>query len=95
MTSNNNALDRRQFLITGSAALLTPAAPAAAASERSQQMPQKIRIGIIGAENSHTIAYGQMFNRDRKFPGCEVVGVLGETAEFARQAAEKGKFPGS
>lgn len=57
------------------------------------QEAKKIRIGVIGAENSHTITYGQIFNRDRKFPGCEVVGVWGETAEFARNASEKGRIP--
>jgi len=30
-----------------------------------------IRIGIIGAENSHTIGYGKLFNMDKKFPGRE------------------------
>ncbi len=57
------------------------------------QTAKPIRIGIIGAENSHTIAYGQIFNRDRKFPGCEVIGVWGETPEFAKNAAEKGHIP--
>jgi predicted dehydrogenase len=90
--------NRRQFMRElsqnlGAAALLTSAAQQAYASDLLQQPPKKIRIGIIGAENSHTIAYGQMFNRDRKFPGCEVVGVWGETAEFAKQAAEKGQIP--
>lgn len=94
---------RRQFMRElsqnlAATALLTSAMQEASASERSpqnskQDSAKKIRIGIIGAENSHTIAYGQIFNRDRKFPGCEVVGVWGETAEFAKQAAEKGQIP--
>ena len=94
---------RRQFMqelsqnLAG-AALMTSTAQTASASEwlrhdPKQEVPKKIRIGIIGAENSHTVTYGQMFNRDRKFPGCEVVGVWGETAEFAKQAAEKGQIP--
>jgi hypothetical protein len=58
-----------------------------------QEAPKKIRIGVIGAENSHTVTYGQIFNRDRRFPGCEVVGVWGETPEFAKQASEKGQIP--
>jgi len=52
-----------------------------------------VRIGIIGAENSHTIGYGKLFNIDKKFPGCEVVYVWGETEEFARNAMKKGSIP--
>lgn len=52
-----------------------------------------IKIGIIGAENSHTVGYGKLFNIDKKFPGVEVVYVWGETEEFAKVAMEKGKIP--
>lgn len=52
-----------------------------------------IRIGIIGAENSHTIGYGRMFNTEKKFPGVEVLYVWGETDEFAKKAKEKGNIP--
>ncbi len=52
-----------------------------------------IRIGIIGAENSHTIGFGKMFNIDKKFPGVEVRYVWGETEAFARKAMEKGGIP--
>jgi predicted dehydrogenase len=54
---------------------------------------KNIRIGIIGAENSHTIGYGRLFNIDKKFPGVEVLYVWGETEEFAKNAAEKGNIP--
>lgn len=57
------------------------------------QSQKPIRIGIIGAENSHTIGYGKMFNIDKQFPGVEVKYVWGETAEFAKAAAEKGAIP--
>ncbi len=58
------------------------------------QNPEKlIRIGIIGAENSHTIKFGQLFNIDKKFPGVEVKYVWGETEEFAKKAAQKGQIP--
>lgn len=78
---------RREF-IKGSGALLT-LAPLLANSNPEK----KIRIGIIGAENSHTIGFGRLFNRDKKFPGVEVLYVWGETDEFARNAAEKGHIP--
>lgn len=55
--------------------------------------PKQIRIGIIGAENSHTIGFGKMFNVDQKFPGVEVKYVWGETDEFASNAAAKGSIP--
>ena len=90
--------NRRQFMrelsqnLTG-AALMASVGRGTLAYAGSQQAPKKIRIGVIGAENSHTVIYGQIFNRDRKFPGCEVVGVWGKTAEFAKQAAEKGQIP--
>ena len=52
-----------------------------------------IRIGIIGAENSHTRGFGKLFNIDKKFPGVEVLYVWGETEEFARDAVERGGIP--
>ncbi|MBE9510239.1 MAG: Gfo/Idh/MocA family oxidoreductase [Bacteroidetes bacterium] len=52
-----------------------------------------IRIGIIGAENSHTRGFGRMFNIEKKFPGVEVLYVWGETDEFARDAMDKGGIP--
>jgi len=57
------------------------------------QDDKKIRIGIIGAENSHTVGFGKLFNLDKKFPGVEVHYVWGETEEFARNAMEKGGIP--
>ena len=88
---------RRQFVheLSGgfAVAALAPASGKWRQSITSQESAKKIRIGIIGAENSHTIGYGQIFNRDRKFPDCEVVGVWGETDEFAKNAAAKGHIP--
>ena len=52
-----------------------------------------IRIGIIGAENSHTVGFGKMFNIDKKFPGVEVTHLWGETDGFAPKAADVGKIP--
>jgi predicted dehydrogenase len=59
----------------------------------TDNIQKRVRIGIIGAENSHTIGYGKMFNTDKKFPGVEVLYVWGETDEFASNAAEKGNIP--
>ncbi len=91
---------RRAFIKTMSkgAALSTVAfssTPTLASQIFSQpsRMPVDIRIGIIGAENSHTIDYGNLFNTDNKFPGVEVKYVWGETDEFARNAAKKGNIP--
>lgn len=54
---------------------------------------QPLRIGIIGAENSHAAGFGKMFNIDKKFPGVEVTHIWGETDEFARKSAINGKIP--
>ena len=59
----------------------------------SEPHQKQLRIGIIGAENSHTIGYGKMFNIEKKFPGVEVKYVWGETDDFASNAAEKGSIP--
>lgn len=52
-----------------------------------------IRVGIIGAENSHSVNFGKMFNLDHKFPGVEVTHLWGETEAFARKTAEAGHIP--
>ena len=59
----------------------------------SGQNPKDVQIGIIGAENSHTIGFGKMFNVEKKFPGVEVKYVWGESDEFASNAASKGSIP--
>jgi predicted dehydrogenase len=51
------------------------------------------RIGIIGAENSHTAAIAKTINIDKKIPGFVVEYVWGETEQFAKAAAEKGSIP--
>jgi predicted dehydrogenase len=83
---------RRSFLKTvGAGAALSALAPQLL-SARVQEL-KNLRIGIIGAENSHTIGFGKMFNIDKKFPAAEVKYLWGETDEFARNAAEKGNIP--
>lgn len=91
---------RRTFIKkTGKSALFTSMVLASSSvypfsmlSGRKKNMSEMI-IGIIGAENSHTIGYGKMFNTDKKFPGMEVKYVWGETDEFARNAMDKGNIP--
>jgi predicted dehydrogenase len=75
----------------GGGVAISAVAPAVFASSFSEQ--KRIRIGIIGAENSHTAGFGKLFNIDKKFPGVELKYVWGETGEFARAAMEKGNIP--
>ncbi len=91
---------RRSFIKTlstgaalSSVAFTSTAAFASRLVSETGNKQKNIRIGIIGAENSHTIGYGKMFNTDKKFPGVEVLYVWGETDEFAKNAAEKGNIP--
>lgn len=86
---------RRNFIkTTGKGIALTAVAPGIITQSAFSAPPEKnIRIGIIGAENSHTIGFGKMFNTDKKFPGMEVKYVWGETNEFAKNAMEKGNIP--
>lgn len=52
-----------------------------------------MKIGIIGAENSHCAGVAKTLNLDKLVPGFEVTHVWGETREFAEKAAEKGGIP--
>lgn len=85
---------RREFLrdagiIAASAMVL----PTAAVSNPLYSEEKRIRIGIIGAENTHTVGYGKLFNIENKFPGITVDYVWGETDKFAEKAAAKGQIP--
>lgn len=90
---------RRSFIKTiGTGAALSTiafAAPGVASAivADPENKLKPIRIGIIGAENSHAANFSKMFNIDYKFPGVEVTHIWGETDEFARKAAEAGKIP--
>ena len=75
-----------------SAIAFSPAVTSELFSE-GQTDKKPVRIGIIGAENSHTAGYGKLFNIDKKFPGVEVLYVWGETEEFARNAMAQGGIP--
>lgn len=52
-----------------------------------------MRIGIIGAENSHTVAIATILNVKKKLKGCSVEYLWGETDALASQAAKDGKIP--
>jgi predicted dehydrogenase len=52
-----------------------------------------MRIGIVGAENSHTGLIATALNVHQAVPGFAVTHLWGETEQFARQAAETGRIP--
>lgn len=83
---------RRNFIKTvGTGISVSAVAPGILANSFSKE--ETLKIGIIGAENSHTAAFGKMFNIDKKFPGAVVKYVWGETDAFAKNAMEKGGIP--
>ena len=50
-------------------------------------------IGIVGAENSHTVAIAKTINIDRLVPGFSVTHVWGETPGDAQDAQDRGLIP--
>lgn len=52
-----------------------------------------MRIGIVGAENSHATLIAGILNVDRDLPGFSATHVWGETSEFAERAAQQGRVP--
>ena len=50
----------------------------------------KLKIGIIGAESSHTLEIAKLINLEQKINGCVVDYVWGETSKFASEAASGG-----
>ena len=51
-----------------------------------------MKIGIVGAENSHTAAVARTLNVKKACGPARVVAVWGETRAFAEQAAEAGRI---
>jgi len=51
-----------------------------------------IKLGIIGAENSHSYCIGKVCNIDKKVP-MRTTHIWGETREAASNAADKAKIP--
>jgi predicted dehydrogenase len=87
---------RREFIKTigaGAAASAVTLSASSIASAMTAGQDKKIRIGVIGAENSHTNILSKMFNIDKKFPGVEITHLWGETDEFAAKAAKAGNIP--
>jgi predicted dehydrogenase len=52
-----------------------------------------INIGIVGAENSHTVAIAKTLNIEKRVPGCRIVCVWGESRKYAKDAQERGQIP--
>jgi len=52
-----------------------------------------MKIGIVGAENSHCVAVARVLNVDRACGKARAVAVWGETRAFAEKASEAGKIP--
>lgn len=90
---------RRKFIRTVgagavvSALSMSPMGSFARSISQVESDPKKIRIGIIGAENSHSTIVSKMINVDKKFPGVEVVAIWGEKEEYARKAMKNGNIP--
>ena len=91
---------RRTFIKTigAGAALSTVVFPASSFASGMFANPEDklkpIRVGIIGAENSHSVNFGKMFNIDHKFPGVELTHIWGvKRMNLQRKTAEAGKIP--
>ncbi|MFW5798716.1 MAG: Gfo/Idh/MocA family protein [Planctomycetota bacterium] len=52
-----------------------------------------MKLGIVGAENSHCAAIAKLLNQEKVARGFSVTHVWGETRAFAKAAAEAGDIP--
>lgn len=100
-TINDEVVDsRRKFLkrlgqgtVFSAVTFSTPLHSSAQWAKNEKPTDKLFKIGIIGAENSHTAAFGKLFNIEKQFPGMEVKYVWGETETFAKKAMEAGQIP--
>lgn len=58
-----------------------------------RQRGWEMKIGIIGAENSHSAAIAKIINVQKKAKGFTVDYLWGETRAFAERTAEAGEIP--
>lgn len=52
-----------------------------------------IRVGIIGSENSHAMAFSKIMNTTDQYPDLRVVAVYGEDAQASRKIQEACEVP--
>lgn len=52
-----------------------------------------MKIGIIGSENSHSLAIAKTINIEKKIKNCSVEFLWGETKKLAQAVAKEGKIP--
>ena len=52
-----------------------------------------MRIGIVGAENSHAAAIGKLLNVEKAIPGFEVTHLWGEAPQFVEKTLASVKIP--
>jgi len=52
-----------------------------------------MKIGIIGSENSHSLAIAKTINIEKKIKNCSVEFLWGETTKLAQAVAKEGKIP--
>ena len=51
------------------------------------------RVGIIGSENSHAMAFSEIFNLSGKYDDIQVVAIYGEDEEASKKISEKCGVP--
>ncbi len=52
-----------------------------------------LRIGIVGSENSHTLAFAKILNIKKSLSGARVVALWGEEEKHTERVAQDGRIP--